>query len=479
MNTRKLLDKFRGWAHYDPVMKQEMLDAAGEFFAFYEEPEAIERDVTLKGLFHEWFLFDRKTTRYLKTPAEIFLRYGGRAVAKKEKEFFKALTETVFGVFEVLSSDAQAGLIHIKRVDGAGEWTVKDIRGSQSMQAGNVLFARVIPLAEEPIFTGWVSGYPAGGGELKDIFKKFSDSSKNLSGLKPRYLLKLWSRPINWLEKGEFFCKTRLAGIWQRWCGKDRPFSELEAAVDTGDHDKYLLAQKTLLESVPDHDELHDLMDLLEAYWNLSSGKKAGLKTPVERVGPAGPGPVERKYLNMLGDANFKRYQKNGGELSKEENNSWLKNPANGENGLSPFELISKERKSNNHPFPEQISYSIKIQGLENKAAGPASEKTQAALGFMMHKNFKKAAQLYEEALTVLKHDKSVSFKIFGNLGICYALMGEREKAAEALREALRHNPDYDRAREHLSDIESMTDKQYKKFLKEGPDHLTHSEWRG
>ena len=145
MNTRKLLDKFREWALRDPVMKQELLDAAGEFFAFYEEPEAIEGDETLKGLFSEWFLYDRKTTRYLKTPIEVFARYSGQSLPKKEKEFFKALTGTVFGVFEVLSSDEKAGLVRIKRLDGAGEWTIKDILGSQTMRAGNTLFARVSP----------------------------------------------------------------------------------------------------------------------------------------------------------------------------------------------------------------------------------------------------------------------------------------------------------------------------------------------
>lgn len=249
--------------------------------------------------------------------------------------------------------------------------------------------------------------------------------------------------------------------------------------MDCGDHDKYLLTEKILLESVPDPDEFNDITGLLEAYWNLASGKKAGLKTPVEMVGPAGPGPVEKKYLNMLGDVNLKRYQKTGMELSKEENDSWLRTPANGRNGLSPFELISGERKNNNHPFPEQINYSIKIQGIENKSAEPALEKTQVAMGFMMHKNFKKAAQMYEEALAVLKHDKSVSFRVLGNLGICYALMGEKEKAIEALHEAMRHNPDYDRARRNLSKLESMSGKQYQKFIKDGPDNLTHTEWRG
>lgn len=478
MNTPKLLDKFRGWAHYDTVMKQELLEAGEEFFAFYEGLNTVGDDVTLKGLFHEWFLFDRKTTRYLQTPAEVFLRYGGGAAVKKEKRFFKVLTETVFGAFEVLSSDEKAGSVHIKRLDGAGEWTIKDVLGSQSMQAGDVLFARVIPLAVEPILTGWVAGYPKGSGELKDIFKKFSDASNKLYGLKPRYLLKFWTQPINWHEKGEYYCKTRLAVIWQRWCGKNIPFSDLESAVDCGDHDKYLLAEKILLESVTDPDEFNDITGLLEAYWNLASGKKTGLKTPAEMVGPTGPGPVEKKYLNLLGDANLKRYQKTGMELSKEENDAWLKNPANGENALSPFELISGERKSSNHPFPERIGYSIKIQGIERKAAEPASEKTQAAMGFMMHNNFKKAAQMYEEALAVLKHDKSVSFRVLGNLGICYALMGEREKSVEALHEALRHNPDYDRARRHLSELEAMTDKQYQKFLKDGPGNLTHTEWR-
>ncbi|MDO8806716.1 MAG: tetratricopeptide repeat protein, partial [Elusimicrobiota bacterium] len=220
-------------------------------------------------------------------------------------------------------------------------------------------------------------------------------------------------------------------------------------------------------------------MEIMNAWWNLASGKKAGLPAPAEYAGTDPYGPIETKYTKKLMDRSVELFQKAGETLSKADSDAWLKDPANGENGKSPFALIYEERKSRNHPYPDKIGYSMKIQGIENKAAKPASEKVDTALGFMLRNNFEKAAQLFEEALTVLKHDKSVSFRIFGNLGICYALTGEREKAIEALREALRHNPDYDRAREHLSDIESMTEKQYKKFLKEGPANLTHTEWRG
>lgn len=478
MSARKMLDKMRKWVNHDPVMRLEMQEALQEFFAFYEYDPEDENAADLEGLVSEWFTYDRKTTRYLKTPSEVYLQYGARSLTKAEKEFYKMLSHTIFGMFEVVSSDKEAGFMRIKRLDGDGEWNIRDVLGSRSAQAGSVLFARVIPLPDQPLFTGWVAGFPGGAEEFKSTFKKLSDSPEKISGLKPLQLLKLWTRPVDWLSKGEFFCKTRLAGIWQKWCGAGAPFSALETAVDSGDHGKYLLAEKTLLENCPAPDQFREIADLLEAYWNLASGKKAGLKAPVELVGP-GPGPVEKKYIRLLGDASFSRHEKTGVEFSIEENNVWLKNPASGENGLSPFDLIAKERKSRGHPYPEKIAYSMKIQRIESKASEPASDTVHAALGFMVCKNFPKAARLFEEALTVLKHDRSVSFRVLGNLGICYALMGEREKAVETLREALRHNPDYDRARRHLSDLESMSSRQYEKFLKEGPGHLSHSEWRG
>ena len=257
------------------------------------------------------------------------------------------------------------------------------------------------------------------------------------------------------------------------------PFSIIEKAVDCGNHDEFMAAQKVFFERMPVQEEALRTMEIMNAWWNLASGKKAGLTAPAEYAGTTPYGPVETKYTKKLMDRSVELFQKTGEALSGADSADWLKDPANGENGKSPFTLIYEERKSRNHPYPDKIGYSMKIQGIENKAAEPASEKSQAALGFMMHKNFKKAAQLYEEALAVLKHDKSVSFRVFGNLGICYALMGEREKAVAALREALRHNPDYDRARRHLSELETMTDKQYNKFLKNGPDNLTHTEWRG
>ncbi|MEK7226048.1 MAG: hypothetical protein AAB221_10225, partial [Bacteroidota bacterium] len=150
-----MLDKFRGWALQDPVMKQELLEAEAEFFAFYDETGADgDEEGTLNGLFLEWFLYDRKTTRYLKTPVEVFVHYGGRGLSKTEKEFFKTLPETIFGMFEVLSSAPDEGLLRVKRLDGGGEWTVKDALGSKNMKAGHVVFARLIPFADAPIFTG-------------------------------------------------------------------------------------------------------------------------------------------------------------------------------------------------------------------------------------------------------------------------------------------------------------------------------------
>ncbi|HAH30887.1 MAG TPA: hypothetical protein DCL44_01075 [Elusimicrobia bacterium] len=477
MNIPKLLDKMRNWIAYDPVMRQEMLEAKDEFFAFSEYDQDAGAKDNITGLLAEWFMYDRKTTRYLKTPAEVFLQYGAKGLTSTEKAFFKNLSKTIFGVFEVLSSDKEAGILRIKRLDGTGEWAIRDMKGSRSATAGSVIFARIIPLPDNPVFTGWVAGWPGGAADMRRIFSKAFANPEKITGFKPRHLLRLWAKPVNWIEKGEFFCKTRLAGIWQKWCGKSRPFAELESAVDAGDHSKYLIAEQTLVESCPDPEQVQEIMGLLQAYWNLASGSKAGLKTPVELVGE-GPGPVEKSFLDMLGAANMTRHKKTGKEYSREENDAWLKTTANGEKGVSPFELISQERKARNHPYPDKIAYSIKIQGIANKTGEAASDKAQAATGFMMHKNFEKAARLYEDALTVLKHDKSISYRVLGNLGICYALMGERDRALETLREALRHNPDYDRARRHLGELESMTAAQYKKFLKNGPGHLTHSEWR-
>lgn len=477
MNTRKLLDKFRGWAQRDPVMTEELTEANAEFFAFYEEPGDADLDRDLVGLFIEWFLYDRKTTRYLKTPVEVFLRYSGRAFSKKEKDFYRALAGTIFGAFEILACDREAGFVHVKRLDGEGEWRLKDVAGSNSMEAGYLVFARIIPLAEEPAFTGWVTGFPLGAGEIKAMLDKVMGPPEKRTGLKPRHLLGLWSQPEDWLAKGEFFCKTRLAGVWQRWCG-GKPFAELESAVDSGDYDKYLQVQETLLENCPAPDQIGEATKLLEAYWNLASGKKSGAKAPVELAGP-GPGPVEKKFLKLLGDAVFGKHQRTGEDFSGEETDAWLKDPGNGENGRSPFELITEERKKNGHPYPDKIAYSMTVRPVENKASGLAVKQHQAALAHMIRNDFKGAAALFEQALAVLKHDRAVSFRLFGNLGICYALMGEKERAFEALREALRHNPDYDRARTHLSDLEAMTDEEYAKFLKDGPGNLAHTEWHG
>ena len=102
------------------------------------------------------------------------------------------------------------------------------------------------------------------------------------------------------------------------------------------------------------------------------------------------------------------------------------------------------------------------VTGLENQIMAKdniileqyfhAQEKFERAFSCMERKEWKKAIREFEECLMINKrHPQS-----YGNIGLCYAQLGRKSEAFEALDKALEIDPEYEPAIVNRAVIESL-----------------------
>ena len=468
----QLLEKFRGWAAHEPVVKHEVLAAQEEFFAFVDR-DRLEGSELLYGLFLEWFWFDRKTTAYLKTPAELYCQAHGRRFSQAERAIIESFQHTIFGLFEMLEVFPKEGMIHVRQFKTSHEWRVRDVKGSQSFKAGQILFARLIPMPGDAIFSGWVTGFPQSGGEFEKMMHLRFEGKKDVKQPTPREVLSLFVSPIRWEDKSAEFCRAKVASLWQRWNPTAMSYREMEQFVGEGDMSGFTRALQALIQVAPNPTDANEATKILNAYWNLASGHLKGDKPPIQKHQES-TGPIEAAIVQRLMSESMVHFQATQKASSDEEVHAWLKNPANGVGGRTPHEMIIEERRRMGHPDPEKITFRIGVTQTErnNPAMAAANAERERALALMKEERFADAAPLLEGAYRVLKDHEELSFRTLGNLGSCYAVMGKREEALEAFRGALRHNPDYDMARQNLSYLESMGPAEYEAFRKGGAKRM-------
>ena len=81
-----------------------------------------------------------------------------------------------------------------------------------------------------------------------------------------------------------------------------------------------------------------------------------------------------------------------------------------------------------------------------------AQEKFEIAFSYMERKEWQKAIRGFEECLMINKrHPQS-----YGNIGLCYAQLGRKSEAFEALDKALEIDPEYEPAIVNRAVIESL-----------------------
>jgi len=75
-------------------------------------------------------------------------------------------------------------------------------------------------------------------------------------------------------------------------------------------------------------------------------------------------------------------------------------------------------------------------------------EILETAQFYLLNKNYKKAIELFEEALK-----EKPDYLIYYQLGIAYEGLNERDKAKEMYRECLKLNPNFEEANKRLDEL--------------------------
>ena len=78
----------------------------------------------------------------------------------------------------------------------------------------------------------------------------------------------------------------------------------------------------------------------------------------------------------------------------------------------------------------------------------------QTGLVHMAAKDWNEAVMSFKSAIQA--HPKNI--QSYGNLGICYALLGKKQDALDALDKALELNPGYEPARHHRDLVASLNE---------------------
>jgi tetratricopeptide (TPR) repeat protein len=124
-------------------------------------------------------------------------------------------------------------------------------------------------------------------------------------------------------------------------------------------------------------------------------------------------------------------------------------------NGSTPRQMILDERKLLNNPSKD-IDLKIFIEPKRDYDRNLAEKLNKEGLQYFNRGQLIAAVDCFDQITKMYP----LFYHAWGNLGSCYAYIGEKEHAEYSLKKALSIQPDYDFAKERLAFIKDKTDKQ-------------------
>lgn len=469
--AHKYINKLMGWTRHVGSIQAEKPKALEEFFI---NPGKIPEDYRslATGLFADWFLFDRKLTFCNLTPLELFIQSQEKKLKTKEVSIYEAfLGNNVFGFFKVEDFKYEEW-IELRLMPDGDCYRVFEEEGSCQAEEGDYLIARLFPFEDHWAMSSFVAAMPEQVSYLLDRDFKSQSGRFKPDELRPRHVLSFFMPKIRWEEEGLARIRAKLAAVLDRWGVRDMEVSQIEKEICLA-HEKSqdppaLFLE--VLEKAPSTHEAQEVNELLAALWNLN----------IEKYRPIDPGiikkgPMERMLLADLAQRVAGKWDEEDeddpegmSELADEMFKEWVDAPQEELEDKTPREVILQERRSLGNS-QEEIGYKLTptiIAGVESKEK-KAIDLAMKGRSFLLQSQSEKAIECYSQAYPVLKYHPNV-FRLLGNMAVAYLMSGEREKALEMLRAALKSNPDYTIARNNLHRIESMSPEEFKRRRQEG-----------
>lgn len=137
----------------------------------------------------------------------------------------------------------------------------------------------------------------------------------------------------------------------------------------------------------------------------------------------------------------------------------WLDTPQDLYDDKTPRQIILEERKQMHNPS-EEIDLKIKIQSEQDYDMNLAEKLNRKGLSLLKKGTLIGAIDCFDQLTNMYPRFHNA----WGNLGTCYAYLGQKDMAKYCLNRALAIEPDYDFAKQRLAYIEDKTEEQLAMF---------------
>lgn len=412
---------------------------------------------TLEIFFNQWFIFDR-IGKLGRTPFDLFVEKNYLLFSEEEKVVYKRFwSEMLFSILKVVSVKPGESM-EINDLVSGKTYFVKEYSGTLQATPGIILISRLFPLKDH-----WLMGGAIKLPEpyfIERAIKHFSESFKKKPITALDIIQTLFLKPVKDIKDLKT-CEEEI----KKWLKGHRikiSLQEIKSKISEEKEKAYSFFLQKIVSSNPSisTEETQKFIDLIIKLYNFLPQKELGGLSPEEKSKEA---PVGEKERMLLADFfQFASLKNNPGTYPKKDEakkamkklwEEWLKIPQEELAGRTPEEVIVDERKKLGRK-DLKISYTMEV--CEFRKPGEKEidiNKEWKRAGELLNRNKPgEALKIYEKLFPIIK-DFPESFHIYGNLGLCYALTGNKEKGIEYLKKALEINPDYEMARNNLKNF--------------------------
>ena len=440
----RMVDAALDWALNQRDLKEEF-----EQLLWKYNPPDTESGLEMDTL-EEAFLFDHR----LPDGKTALTRFREEAMlTPAEEEICKDMEEHLYSIFEVKRVYRGEGL-RLLDLMGGGEYFVREVIGSYQTEPGHLLFCRLVKNGlTHVITTPTAESWPQ---EMAYTVKRglsqcrADAQEERLTAFEVLNLIwKADDKPRS-LEEVKTALKKKLKGL-----GIKVDFRGLKRRINTY-HDPLEAFPEIRDFNFPSNEDYRETLELLKLLWNKHPRKEFSGKCP-EEVRPMGP--LEKSLASeMLYTVSREIYpeaydtSEEIAEAVEAFKEKWLQTPQDELEGQTPLDAILEERRMLGNPDRE-IHYTIEVGKQPDFDVNKAENLYQEGLKAFKRGALIKASTLFEEVV----HLYPENYKAWGNLGNCYALLGDTQQAIRSYKKALALEPGYEFAKRNLSMVKKCS----------------------
>jgi tetratricopeptide (TPR) repeat protein len=465
--TNVYLSKLAKFVFDSPRLVREFKRVKAEFPCFPTD------DAVSKAAVVDWFVFDYKLKGLDKTPLEYFID-SNRDMPTEEQEIFETFRQNTYSIFEVRAIKACKEMI-LRDLATEKEYWVWDKIATRALHKGQCIFTRVLPFEDHYIISGGGHTYTIEATyAIRLRYKTMRDRKADMR-IGPREVAEIFSGSIAAEKPEQMDMETleeRIREKLEEAGLSDTTLIEILDRFSKSSEPFEVIREITQRAVFPDYKDADYLLDLLNALWNKMPHESMGGLSPEERRKRFLRGPQEQALLKEMTAhlqhmINPDRYRRKA-DLDKAiagAQEEWLDTKSPELDGKSPREVILEERQRLGNQEKEiMITVSARPISITTRKQKQAKELYYAARKLMQEGRYEEALERYERYIEL--SDKN--HVVWGNMGVCYSLLGNKKEALRCLHRALFLNPDYKVARNNLKLFERATKTQLKNLAREG-----------